>query len=168
MTKKSIALFQVILTALGVVLFVWLIAKNFPLSGALEASAQLGFDSQFISKITPLDRIVHHDGYQGIIASPVYITVRAPQWYNYIDVIVAYREQGRALHGIGAQTGPGFSYNIIQPDSIETETGKRAVVTFATDTLYKNANTIQLLLDSQAQADNGELFIDAIDIKLYR
>ncbi len=96
--------------ALGLWLLIWLVLKNFPLSGRLSASVRTAEPSGFIQGFSPFDRAapVRETGswYSDLVGDPVYFHVAAPKLYDRVRVRLRYKDDGQPYVALGMRPDP--------------------------------------------------------------
>ncbi|MFA6382109.1 MAG: hypothetical protein WCX08_02460 [Candidatus Buchananbacteria bacterium] len=161
-----------ILVVFFIGLLLWLVNKNFPLSGQLEITGQPGKDLPMLSRLGPDPRIKLVKDYQIVLDNQVYFDLRSLPWFEKIRIKLIFRPAGRKLDGIGGQTGPGFQYDLKKPLLITDVSGnwQEAIFDFSAAKIYQQKNVRRFLISSSQIDPNipGELIIKSLEISLIR
>ncbi len=106
--KKSLILIRIILIAIPLVFFCWLVDKNFAISEPLEVSFDFHKPSAFISFLKPEARLgelqEEENYYQPITGDPVYFELKLPnRLLNMVDMELTYRNKNQEIVELGLQ-----------------------------------------------------------------
>lgn len=98
------------ITAVVLLLAVFLLIKDFNPSGRLEVNYDFGAESPYISRLSPDGRVleitetVEGERYQPMVIEPVYFDVRLPQNYDNARVEVLYQKDTKTPFQLGFRT----------------------------------------------------------------
>lgn len=92
----------------GALLLGWIVWRNLPPSGVVQATARTAEPNGFIGGFTPLDRAkpVEERGvwYSDVVNEPVYFHVATPRLYERVHVRLRYKLEGQPYVALGART----------------------------------------------------------------
>ncbi|MFA6410187.1 MAG: hypothetical protein WCW26_01270 [Candidatus Buchananbacteria bacterium] len=169
--KKILKIIRLILTLGLVALLFWLTNKNFAGGGNLVVQATFGKDKPMISQLGPESRLRTEADYQTVLDDQVYFDLRSMPWFSKIRVSMVFLPVSRSLDGLGAQTGPGWQYDVKKP-LLVSDLGagwQKAVFDFERDKVYHSKNVERfLILTKPTNQTSGELKIKSIEVILSR
>lgn len=170
--KDRFSLLKYSVYLLTVIFFLWLLNLNFPLSRQQMIILDFFNDQRQASRLGPGDRLRNDQGLAAIIDHPVYFDLRFLPWYSRAKMTVVFKENGRKLEGLGRQTGPGFSFSVEPPLSVNerSEGENEAVFIIDLDKVYTQRNITRFLIASKPEKSDtaGELTIRSFTITLIR
>ena len=118
--RKSLILVRIILIAIPLVFFGWLVDKNFAISKLLEVSFDFQKPSSFISFLKPEARLGElvqgEDYYQPIKGDPVYFELKLPnRFLSTAKVELTYKNKNQPIIELGLQKNPEGTAFELQP-----------------------------------------------------
>ncbi len=107
LVKIILFIIRVVLAALPVFLFGWLVYKDLVVSGELVAGFDVKNLSPFITTLRPNDRVsepkkLNEIWYQQIINQPVYFDVRLPRHFDSAKIKLVYQNLDQPIFQLGA------------------------------------------------------------------
>lgn len=112
MLSRSLVITRTIMIAIPIIVFVWLFAKDFVLSGRLDVVYDFSKQSPFITGLWPpqrLDSIADDPRWgkvQTMMVEPVTFRVMLPRKFRDLTVEVVYRKDAAQRFRIGARAHP--------------------------------------------------------------
>jgi len=128
----------------------WIIFKNFPATGEVSYTMQLGSDTRAVTRLGPDPRLRTGEGYQEVLEGPIYFDVRIMPWQQRAKIEIEYQEIDRTLNRIGGKVADPWQFDLRLPvETIDLSGGwKRA--TFISDLapLLAPKNSYRFLIDT--------------------
>lgn len=151
--KKIEKIFHYLIIAIFVVFPLYILVRNFPLSGTISQSANFSENSPFIFDIGPDPRVIKGPDALVILEGPIYFDTRVMPFFNEVRISITYQQRGLKLEGLGRQTGQGFSYEVLKPALLSEENGWiTAEWDIRSDNFYTERNVTRVLLDIMDEA----------------
>ena len=137
----------------------WVVFKNFPATGEVTYTMQLGSDTRAVTRLGPDPRLRLQTGYQEVLEGPIYFDVRIMPWQSQATIKIEYKEINRTLNRVGGKIADPWQFDLRLPvETIDLFDGwKRA--TFVSDLapLLAPKNMYRFLIDTTG--DTGRVML---------
>lgn len=160
-----------LICSIGFFAIIFLLIKNFPLSGETNFNINFEKDSGLSGRLGPKERIDLQNNRLLVFSGPIYFDARIMPWHNFATVMIEGCADYLKINSIGVQTAAGWNYEVKEPRVVSDEGGCfSASVDFDQSNFFRRKNFVRFIIGFDQPDDDisAATEIKSIKIKLKR